>query len=594
MLAPDSRAVLLDQLRPPMGYRLDAAVATTFTLDLTAALIPPLAFASFEMRGTPDPIAALEAVRSCADRVDVFCQSGQIRIPAQASDLMAYLEPMVHEVTSARAGYLFHPKIWFLRYSAPELDDEYRLLCLSRNLTGDRSWDALVRLDGRRAGGRKAANRPLASLIAHLPKRAVQPVPEARRTRIEELAEDARHLEWDHPDDVRAIVMHAFGVPGERPHADFRGYRHLIVAPFCNDKGITHLVPGPSDVTLVSRTEDIEHLHPDTLAEIRNTFILDPLAGLADPDDTDAVADSSLFTGLHAKLVVVERNRAAHVFLGSANATSAAYGGNVEFMLELVGGATKIGIDSFLKDDTGFRAILEPYGASGGKDADPGDEDLHALENALRNLAARRYTLTLSLAENGYQARLTSSTPLPVPDGHQATAELLTMPGNAGLLTADQNADLTLVDIALADITPFLALRITAPTGLVRGTVVRAQLVNDPIGRLDEVLARQVDTPEKFLRFLALLLGLTDPAALMGGLQGEVEGGAYARKGPSAGVLELVLRALADHPDSLRDLDRLVQRLQATDTGRSVLPEGFDDLWPSVMSALKRRKEALA
>ena len=69
---------------------------------------------------------------------------------------------------------------------------------------------------------------------------------------------------------------------------------------------------------------------------------------------------------------------------------------------------------------------------------------------------------------------------------------------------------------------------------------------------------------------------------------------APTRGPPSAGVLELVLRALADHPDSLQDLDRLVQRLRATETGRAVLPDGFDDLWPSVMSALERRKEALA
>jgi hypothetical protein len=51
---------------------------------------------------------------------------------------------------------------------------------------------------------------------------------------------------------------------------------------------------------------------------------------------------------------------------------------------------------------------------------------------------------------------------------------------------------------------------------------------------------------------------------------------------------------LADHPDSLLDLDRLVQRLRATEKGRSVLPPGFDALWPPVMSALNRRKQALA
>lgn len=59
MLDPDVRRILLDELRPPDESHLDAAVATTFTLDLAAALVPPLAFASFHMRSTTDPVAAL-------------------------------------------------------------------------------------------------------------------------------------------------------------------------------------------------------------------------------------------------------------------------------------------------------------------------------------------------------------------------------------------------------------------------------------------------------------------------------------------------------------------------------------------------------
>ena len=37
-MAPDDRALLLDGLRPPSGFRLERAVGTTFTLDLETAL----------------------------------------------------------------------------------------------------------------------------------------------------------------------------------------------------------------------------------------------------------------------------------------------------------------------------------------------------------------------------------------------------------------------------------------------------------------------------------------------------------------------------------------------------------------------------
>ncbi len=58
MLAPDHRSVLQDLPATSTEFSLDVAVATTFTLDLAAALVAPLAFASFDTDGrTPDPIA---------------------------------------------------------------------------------------------------------------------------------------------------------------------------------------------------------------------------------------------------------------------------------------------------------------------------------------------------------------------------------------------------------------------------------------------------------------------------------------------------------------------------------------------------------
>ena len=85
MLEPDGRAALTEQLRPPSGFHLRHAVATTFTLDLTTALSIPLAFAAHRVRESQDPIAILDAVRRAADKIDVFVQAGQIFEPRVAS-----------------------------------------------------------------------------------------------------------------------------------------------------------------------------------------------------------------------------------------------------------------------------------------------------------------------------------------------------------------------------------------------------------------------------------------------------------------------------------------------------------------------------
>lgn len=43
MLDPRDRGALLEALRPPPGYVVDAAIATTYSLDLVTLLTAPLA-----------------------------------------------------------------------------------------------------------------------------------------------------------------------------------------------------------------------------------------------------------------------------------------------------------------------------------------------------------------------------------------------------------------------------------------------------------------------------------------------------------------------------------------------------------------------
>ena len=611
---PDSRVVLMDQLRPPTGYRLESAVATTFTLHLATALVAPLAFASYDMRTRDDPIAALEAVRACADRMDIFCQAGQIAVPAQASDLMAFLEPMVHPVRRPRPGFLFHPKVWFLRYTADDRPDAYRLLCSTRNLADSRAWDAVVTLDGVDTGHRRDENRPLAALLRQLPRWTVNDLSQARRARVDDLAERAHRIAWTLPEAVQELHLHAFGVPRHESQADFRGYRHLVVSPFLDDSGVRHVLGGnPKNVALVSRPEALDALGPDLLAGLSHpagdaAFVLDPLAGfgltdLEEPatDATDSAApvsaapvsgdpDSEL-VGLHAKMTVLERGWRAHVFIGSANATSAAYGGNVEFVVEMVGRPKDLGVETMMglpKDgQPNFRSLIQTYAPDSRVQPPEPDEARRRLENLLRTLAAIAFTTHVESDDLGYRLHLASSAELPIPADHRLQLALLTRPGVAVTQQGPGACSASFERVALPDVTPFVTLRLTDGTGLSLSTVIHAPLHNDPPHRLDEVLARQVNSPEKFLRFLALLLGLGDPTALLAGTGCGAEGGRWEGAfGRSTGVFELVMAALADRPEALVDLDRLVTRLRATEAGRTILPDGFDEFWSAVTGTL--------
>lgn len=582
MLAPDERVVLLDQLRPPQGFDLDYAVATTFTLGMAAALVPPLAFAGTALRSSNDPVAALEAVRSCANRVDVFCQAGMIAIPVQHNALFAFLEPMIHPVVAPPGG-VFHPKIWLLRYSGAGLDNRYRLLCLSRNLTDDHSWDVALRLDGVKGAEPTKTNEPLSSLIASLPQRLTRRLDPARRRRLKQLAVDAEHLVWERPDAVTRIAFHAFGVPGVDPTLDFSGYRQLIVSPFLDDSGVAETSPSPRDTVIVSRVEALDGLSPDTLALRGNVYVVSTSAGLS-ADANDGAEAAPLLGGLHAKMYVVERNRSAHVFLGSANATRAALHRNVEFLVELVGGASKLGVDTLMGTAAEFRTLLERYEPSA-RPLDPLDQVRRSIDSYLRSLASLDWTINVEGSHTGDGHMLRVSTTAPITDvaGLSANLELLTRPGRSLRLVADSRVEDGFDAVPMTDVTRFLAVRVTHTSGETGGTVVRAELHGDPPGRFDEILAAQIDTPEKFLRFLALLLGLASGADVDNLLALGSGAGPHRRVAAGPGVFESVVRALAQQPQTIDDLDRLVGRLVLTEKGRGTLPQGFTGLWSLVM-----------
>ncbi len=575
MLPPDSRVVLVDALRPSPGAEFDRGVALTFTLDLESALVAPLAFAGSHLRSEgPDPIEILHAARSCADRLDIFCQAGQVRVPSSPSDLLSLLEPMVHPVAPPH-GALFHPKLWVVRYLTSDGSYEMRLLIGSRNLTGDRSWDTCLRLDGIRSGGPKATNRPLAGLLRHAMRLAVPKVSDARAAAITALIEDVRRTEWELPEGADGLEFFTPGVPGaKRP--DFPGSRAALISPFWNEGGMK-IVGQADDLIVVGRQEELDRL-PEQHLDGVDTYVLNELAGLG---ATEGERSTGLLTGLHAKIYVTEYNRRAWMYVGSANATDAAFTHNVELLACLTGGAKMLGIDALMGHETGLADILEVYERRPPVNQ---DETEHELENALRAAAAVALTATAVKEEDGDDAwmlRLSSTESMPVRDGITFTVSLLTGPQHAKPAESGAPLRATFEGLALTDITPFIVVTATFSPSRRVSAVVLADLVSDPAERLDRLLARQIDSPEKFLKFLALLLSLGGLFEQFGGGVDRSAQGTW-RMDAGTPVLELLLNALADRPDQLLTLGRLVERLRSTDDGKKALPAGFLEVWDVV------------
>ena len=597
MLAPDNRALLLDALRPPADHVLDHAVSTTFTLDLETALMVPLAFAGFQFDEHFDPIEVMESLRRMGERVDVFYQAGAISAGRWPSDLLAMMEDVLHGVRRPRPSHIFHPKVWVLRFLDMSGEAFYRLIVLSRNLTSDRSWDTVLWMDGRPEDRPITSNALLSRFLGALTGLTVTQLPSARSARLAELAEELNQVRWDLPDGVREVRFHPIGLPDSPPfpiEEHFSGYRKLAMSPYVRDGAIRRIlrVKGGEKAVLVSRGEELARLQPDSIDDIE-VYELDPVAALSLVDEQGSAHAYPMH--LHAKVFAVERARLAHLFVGSANATEAGFsGGNVEFLCELVGQVAKFGIDALVGEDSPFRKMLTPYVASESPDSDETATAIRGLDDLLIDVAGEvPFRTGVTQMPDGWMARVVSETALPCfPEGTNVTLAAHNRPNETFSLRPFEYVDVELQPRELADITPFLELRARQRVDgqqIERSAVICSHLEGAPDDRFEEIMARQIDTPEKFMRLLLLLIGSGsvrsgDAAAEGGGLS-------TWSGGSSHGFLELLAQALAERPSSIDHLEAIVDRLRLRTEGDGVLPQGWDDVWLPVLKARRAMSE---
>lgn len=620
MLNPRDRGLLLESLRPPVGYELDCAIGTTYSLDLMALLTVPLAFTLFdwedkEGRPLADPLAVLESLRRYADHITIFCQAGQIKVPPRDQLLLTYLERSIVEVAPPNSSGVFHPKVWLLRWRVPGAPVLYRVLCLTRNLTFDRSWDTLLVLDGELIDRKNAfgSNHPLGDFIAALPQLAVrQPLPERIRATVDRVQNEVRRVRFEAPEGFEEMRFWALGIPGAS-RWPFRGRidRMLVISPFVSAPCLRRLTEEGTGHVLVSRTESLEPLDPACLRPFGRVYVLNDGANAeALEDDGEATEGSSASDtspiGLHAKLYVADAGWDARVWAGSANATDAGFEHNVEFLVELRGKKSRCGVDAFLghsEESPRFVDLLQEFSLPSEPTAvDAAKQRLdHLLEDTRRVLAMAGFVVTAVAADDARQFHLrlhgTAGRTCDLPPGVAACCWPVTLRENAAVPIpggTEAAADFGLVSFEA--VTSFIAFRLTATDGILSAStrfVLNLPLDGVPTDRQERILRSLLHDRQKVLRFLLLLLsggGLGAVAPLVAPVTGAAGGPAGIRNGPEQALFESLVRAIDRNPAKLDQIARLVEDLRKTPEGCQLLPEGFDAVWEPIWAA----RQALA
>jgi hypothetical protein len=628
MLEPNNRHHLLESLRPPPGYQLDCAVATTYSVDLFTALTTPLAFTLFDWEdqdGAPnvDPMALLEAIRRYADRLSIFCQSGCIAVPKRSHPLYAQLEESVFEVAAPDRRGVFHPKLWVLRFNPTEAQDpvRYRVLCLSRNLTFDHSWDTVLLLEGDLLDRKRnlGINRPLADFVSELPSLALRPVPARTHTQVALMADELRRVQFEAPEGFDEYSFHPLGIKGYRawPFAK-RMDRLLIVSPFIRKNCLERLTSQVRESILVSRLEELEAIDKDCLEAFdRKCF----LTSTADPIDEGtgeeqqegaepgaARLDAGVFlSGLHTKLYVADHGWQASVWTGSANATNAAFNQNVEFLVELVGKKSQCGINIFLtapQGVTSFGDLLQDFIPSTPVPADLLFEQLdRILRETQKQLSEISFTAHVNSTESpgpyDFELKLDRDQQLSIPSEVEIRCRPITLHEAVSLpFNADSDPVARFPGVSFEALTPFFAFELTATVQGRRGSirfVLNIPMVGAPADRRERLMHSLLRSKEQFIRFILFLLaeGGADVRSLLMASQAQfsVKKGVGGAPGSGFLLFETLVRALDRNPAKLDHIARVVNDFRKTEEGRDLFPEGFDSIWDPIWAARERQKQ---
>jgi hypothetical protein len=371
---------------------------------------------------------------------------------------------------------------------------------------------------------------------------------------------------------------------------------------------------------LISRPDSIGALKPETRAAFDKIYTLHDM-GLEqeEPDPTEDVGQPVAGArpepvDLHAKLFVVEAGWDVTWLIGSANATDAAFfRRNVEFMVELKGRRSDIGIDEILGQDeeNALLSVLRAYTVDEAEEPPDGDGRAERLANAVREwlLALEMQLEVEEKADEGFRLTVHATrTDHDAPSGSFAVACWpISLPSERGCALMPPSASPSgmetpragtvgleapvVWDISRLGLTSFIAFEVEAQVEDQKHGIrftLNLPISGLPRDREDHIFCAILSNQEQFLRYLRILLADRDDlsATWAETLGADSRPPWHMRAGVGeTPLLRHLMRALSRSPERIDHIAGVVDRLQRTSEGRHVLPEDFRLLWEAVKEA---------
>ncbi|TMO53741.1 phospholipase D family protein [Pseudoalteromonas phenolica] len=603
MLKPEeNRFDYGEQLTPPyingVQYEFDAAIATTYSLDLDTLLAAPIALCFDEtlegdLRG--EKLALLEALGQLKGRLRVFYQKGNIKVPAEYNKLFALLEPCLRAVVPSGGEHAsFHPKLWLIRYKESGGKKRskviYRLIVLSCNLTFDKSWDIAASLDGKLTTDKITDLGSASWADFFLNLLTEEKDAELKKTFKKELPK----IRWSISYGRNPLLLPGGGKFKKPLDIHYSNDSILVVSPFIKDSAgqikaldwLATIAPEAKRV-LVSRAVELNDIGQEKLNSWQCFAINDALVDGAERNEL-----AKEFHDLHAKLIITQRGGTSHWHLGSANATTAALGTvekaprNEEFMLRFTGSTAQIGpqsiLASWLSGKEGEGLIVPHEFSKLENEIESKDFDFRAVSfpiiNADWQLKAKystqseQYELVLSHnISNECLSKILASCDIKIGQ--------LGIPGVYKCISSElhwHGVELS----AISALIPVCLSPKCESNSQQKNLIIQVKLhIEGGDNRDKKVLSELLNNEDKLLNYVRLLLSpystkeewldISKRATGVGGSEG-------TNLFDSTPIYEQLMLAAARNPSALNRIQALLERLETTEVK---IPEQFLSLW---------------
>lgn len=582
---------------PPSGYILEKAIGTTYSLDfetLTAIAISAGLRDEADSKILDNPVILLNAIKRVSDRILIFCEDGQIKIPHKQTPLLILLEKMINPVRLAkvegRKGYpSFHPKTWTISFVNNAGDRIYRFGVLSRNLAFSRDWDVAFYLDGKENDSNLDKTKPIIDFIEYLKGQISKDGKDSSRKKdfiddlIIKLNEVSFELDSKEFKDfqVLPIGIGAKAVDMKKDTLFNESFHEVVImSPFISNSTINTFNRANRILTdcrraLFTRKSELEKLMKESVAGFKIYTLKDQVVNgetiLSDDDDVKLNQD------IHAKIFMLRKDSNVSLYLGSMNATHSAINSNVELDIRLFTRKTKLDYERLTsdffcgpEDDSGNPFELSQITES--KSTSETVEDL--LEQQLKDLCRCSKRAFISEVDGSYQMRIEWENIYPEYDAYISPLCV----NNEKKL----ENEVTYAGLSLVQLTEFLKIKVVIGDAKLE-RVIMIEVINMPSSRETEVVNNIIETKRQFIEYVAYILD--DEYLLTLFQKQQMDKSGIFNQAPDLlpALYEKMLKTSLESPDKMSELDYIVRMIKKND----VIPTEFLETYDAFKQVLK-------